>query len=334
MNSYRLPAFFIVGCVCLTVGLVLFTAVASTQADPVLLPCGAFEEMRLLQTPEPKILEPVPTPAAPLPTAVLRPAPAEDRVGFPENYATDYKLLFVFDRPDRRWARAICGNEIAARRQDGEPFDYGSVLMMITYSAKLDADNQPVLDENGHYIRENIVELHVQRKEEGFGEAYGEDRAGEWEFVGYNADGSHRSPPETSNNCAVCHLTQAGESTDFVFRMNLFHDGEAAFTPPQAGENEISIFHYGFHEPLLEIKAGTTVTWVNHDEAVYQIVEAIIDEEGKLVPAEEPLFKSPALPSANIEPGASFSFTFDQPGEYLYLSAFHMNTSGKIVVTE
>lgn len=313
------------------------------QADPnELLPCGAFDDLRLLETPEPATPAPTNTPdpnaPTPAPTNTPRPAPTEDRVGFPENYATDFKLLFVFDRPDRKLARAICGNEVAAQHvaqyQDGEPFPYGSVLLMISYSAKLDANGQPVLDENGHFIRQKLVALHVMRKEEGFGEAYGEDRTGEWEYIAYNGDGSYQNTSETTNFCAACHGKEGGESIDYVFRMNLFHEGEAALVSPAGGDNEVSIYLYGFHEPMLEIKAGTTVTWINNDQAAHTVVAAIKGEDGKVVAAEEPLFKSDLLPSVTIAPGASFSFTFDQPGEYLYLCTVHANMAGQIVVNE
>src|SRR5262245_24184290 len=105
------------------------------QADPhALQPCGAFEAYRQMQSPA--LVTPAPTNTTdfntttatmPPPTNTPRPAPTEDRVGFPENYATEYTLLLIFDRPDRRWVRIICGNDIAVQRQAGEAFAYGSV---------------------------------------------------------------------------------------------------------------------------------------------------------------------------------------------------------------
>ncbi|MBI5929614.1 MAG: cytochrome P460 family protein [Chloroflexi bacterium] len=312
------------------------------QGDPNdLQPCGAFKEMRTFQAPEPVTPTATntpnpqaPTPTAPPPTSTPLPAPSVDRVGFPANYETEFKLLFVFDRPDRKLVRAICGNDLAAQHQEGEPFAYGSVLLMISYSAKLDVTGQPVLDENGHYIAQKLVALHVQRKEEGFGEAYGENRAGEWEFVAFNEDGSYQNAPATTNFCAACHSHDGGESVDHAFRMHLWYDGDAALVSPPVGENEISIYLYAFHEDVLEVKVGTTVTWVNNDEASHKVVAAVIDDQGKVVAANEPLFESPALASVNAQPGASFSFTFDKPGEYLYLCTTHANEIGKIIVTE
>jgi plastocyanin len=309
------------------------------EADPDHpLPCGAFESMRLLQPPDSTtsfLPKAPPTPVANPTPATALPAPTEDRVGFPRNFATDFKLLFVFDRPDRQLARAICGNDIAAQHKKGEPFAYGSVLFMISYSAKLDDNGQPLLDKNGHYIRENFVAYHVMRKEKGFGEAYGENRAGEWEFVAYKADGkSYDTRPENSNFCAACHKSDGGDSVDYVMRMNLVDGAEADLVPPPVGKSAISIYLYGFHEPELTVKAGTTVTWINNDQAQHVIKAARQDNDGKLIPDPNGLFASDILPSVNIRPGASFSFTFEKPGEYYYLCINHAHMTGKIIVTK
>lgn len=317
-------------------------AVLTFQSDvDDLQPCGAYHQLRHFHTPAPVTPQPsstpdanAPTPTPAPPTHTPRPAPSVDRVGFPENYETDFKLLFIFDRPDRRWLRVICGNDVAAQHQPGQAFAYGSVLIMITYNALMDADGQPVLDEDGHYIGASLIGMHAQRKEPGFGEAYGADRAGEWEFMGYHLDGSVWTAPENTNNCAACHLNEAGADNDFVFRMNLFHEGELGLIAPPAGENEVSIYLYSFHDPVLEVNVGTTVTWINNDEATHTVVAAARNEAGAVVRAEDPLFESEVLLSVSIAAGDSFSFTFDQPGEYLYRCSIHENMIGTIIVTD
>jgi plastocyanin len=311
------------------------------QANPGNLhPCGYYKDILTFHKPEPVTPKPSNTPdpnaATPTqlpPTNTPRPAPNEDRVGFPKNYETDFKLLFVFNRPDRKLVRAICGNDVAALRKAGEAFPYGSILVMISHSAQLDEKGQPMLDEKGHYIGERPVALHVQRKEKGFGEAYGADRAGEWEFMAYNFDGSVQTAPQNTNFCAVCHSGEGGKSVDFAFRMNLFYEGESAFTAPPVKANEISIYFYNFAQPVREVKTGNTITWVNNDEATHHIVAAVVDDKGKIVRAEKPLFESAVLASNNIKPRDSFSFTFEKPGEYLYRCTIHENMTGKIIVT-
>jgi hypothetical protein len=58
------------------------------------------------------------------------------------------------------------------------------------------------------------------RREIGFGEAYGSNRSGEWEFVEYKPDGSYITPPAKSAACAECHI-KAGPRRDFVYKAAL-----------------------------------------------------------------------------------------------------------------
>ncbi len=78
-----------------------------------------------------------------------KPAPSEDRVGFPEGYE-QWPQLYVFDRPDNRQVRVIYGNAEAAAGNPSAPpnqvFPYGSIMVMETWRAKLDANGNPELD--------------------------------------------------------------------------------------------------------------------------------------------------------------------------------------------
>jgi plastocyanin len=291
--------------------------------------CADVNQLRAFQTAVP--VEPTTAPTAdpnaptvtPRPaTATPRPAPQEDRVGFPEGYPENYKLLFVFDRPDNQQVRVICGNELAASVQPGEPFPYGSILVMETWRTKKDADGKAVRDENGHYIREALTGIFVQRKEEGFGAEYLEDQSGEWEYVAYRPNGDYLIPPPNTNNCASCHLRQAGEGADFAFRMALYHQGDVAATPQAMAENEVNVFIYEFMPMTLSVKAGTTVTWINTDEVDHTVV------------ADDASFSSEVLASTLVQPGASFSLTFDTPGTYNYFCDIHPNMTGVIEVVQ
>ena len=64
------------------------------------------------------------------------------------------------------------------------------------------------------------------------------------------------------------------------------------------------------------VKVGTTVTWLNNDTATHTITE------------NNGLFGSGPLP-----PGATFSYTFIQPGTYQYSCLYHPWMTGKVVVT-
>ncbi len=69
---------------------------------------------------------------------------------------------------------------------------------------------------------------------------------------------------------------------------------------------------------MLTIKVGTTVTWTNDDP---ELLHTVTDVDG-------------AFDSGFLDPGASFSFTFDTPGEYEYFCLPHPWMRAMIVVEE
>jgi len=143
------------------------------------------------------------------------PAPAVDRVGFPKDYQAAFRRLRSSENGDAKTVIAVYGNVAAAARQDGN-YPYGSVIVMETWSTRQDAAKKVLLDEAGHFRKDHVTGLHVMRKERGFGEAYRENRTGEWEYVEYRPDGSYITPPAASAKCSSCHL-KAGAAKDFVF---------------------------------------------------------------------------------------------------------------------
>jgi plastocyanin len=88
--------------------------------------------------------------------------------------------------------------------------------------------------------------------------------------------------------------------------------------PQQAAatnEAEISIQAFQFVPAILTVKAGTAITWVNHDEEPHNVV------------SPERVFRSKA-----IDGGEKFTVVLDKPGTYNYLCAVHPHMRGKIVV--
>lgn len=148
-------------------------------------------------------------------------APVIDRVGFPKDYQTRFKVLGVIVKEQALRVSTVYGNELAAAVTSREklPFPEGSIILVEFSDALRDANNQVVRDANGALQIGVIERIDVMKRGKGFGEAYGASRAGEWEFTGYRLDGSYTTPPEKSAHCAACHR-KAGPENDFVFRMN------------------------------------------------------------------------------------------------------------------
>jgi plastocyanin len=87
---------------------------------------------------------------------------------------------------------------------------------------------------------------------------------------------------------------------------------------PAGGSNAIAIKNFAFSPAILTIKTGTTVTWMNQDGAIHQITS----DSGTPV----------AFNSDSLANGASFQFTFIQPGTYTYHCTIHPPMKGTIIV--
>jgi hypothetical protein len=113
----------------------------------------------------------------------------------------------------------IYGNPQTASVSDlaALPYPNGSIIVMETASLKKGSDGKTLVDANGKYLQDVVLGLHVMHREAGFGEAYGANRSGEWEYAEYRADGSFITPPQKSAACAECHV-KAGKEKDYVFK--------------------------------------------------------------------------------------------------------------------
>ena len=78
---------------------------------------------------------------------------------------------------------------------------------------------------------------------------------------------------------------------------------------------EVKIDNFAFTPGVVTVKAGTQLTWINHDD----IPHTVDSTEGK--------FKSSALDTDD-----KFQFRFTEPGEYPYYCRMHPKMTGKIVV--
>lgn len=82
---------------------------------------------------------------------------------------------------------------------------------------------------------------------------------------------------------------------------------------PSGARIAVKLFQY--QPGKAQVKAGTTVTWVNEDE-IYHSITA--DKSGFAAPLDGK--------------GKSFSFTFDQPGLFSYFCDRHEHMRGEIEV--
>jgi uncharacterized protein (TIGR02246 family) len=150
----------------------------------------------------------------------LAPAPKEDRVGFPKDYPTKFSVLGVPVRTNTPSSLVLTayGNDLAASvtNQAQLPYPNGSIVLMEFAHVRKDSDGKQLFDANGLPQKGEVHHVDVMRRGKGFGDAYGSNRSGEWEYAGYFPDGSYSTPPAKTASCAQCHQ-RAGAKNDFVF---------------------------------------------------------------------------------------------------------------------
>ena len=88
-----------------------------------------------------------------------------DKVAFPENYAKGV-LYTTVDRADNKQYRELYVSppEAIAAAKKGEPLPSGTVLTLVQYAAKLDAQGNPEKDANGRFIKDKLLAYTVMEK--------------------------------------------------------------------------------------------------------------------------------------------------------------------------
>jgi amicyanin len=86
--------------------------------------------------------------------------------------------------------------------------------------------------------------------------------------------------------------------------------GALAVTKPQ-----IMVDNFTFAPTPLQVKAGTTVTWVNHDDIPHSII-----------------LNSLNVRSHALDTDDSFAYKFDKAGTYNYICGPHPFMHGEVVV--
>ena len=78
---------------------------------------------------------------------------------------------------------------------------------------------------------------------------------------------------------------------------------------------EVKIDNFSFGPETITVSAGTTVTWINHDDIPHTVV------------SDDKVFKSKVL-----DTDEKFSYTFSKPGTYPYFCSIHPKMTGKVIV--
>jgi plastocyanin len=85
--------------------------------------------------------------------------------------------------------------------------------------------------------------------------------------------------------------------------------------PTSSTPNQVTVENFSFQPGALTVKAGTTVTWVNHDDIPHTVYE------------NDKRFKSDTM-----DTDGKFSYKFTTPGTYSYYCSLHPRMTGQIIV--
>jgi plastocyanin len=95
--------------------------------------------------------------------------------------------------------------------------------------------------------------------------------------------------------------------------------GSSASNKAAVATNTVTIQNFAFSPAAITVKEGTTVTWTNKDSVAHTVTET----DGKDGPN-----------SGDVNPNATYSFTFKSPGTYHYQCTVHPEMVGTVTVTQ
>lgn len=224
-----------------------------------------------------------------------------------------FVLYTTVDRPDIKQYRELYASPAAAVQamKEGKPLPDGTVLVLIQYKARVDAQGTPVKDANGRFVKGDLAAYAVMEKRQGWGAEYPADlRNGEWEYAAFAADRKFNDKANYKG-CFQCHKPH--ENQDFVISFAKVKGG-AGYSA--MGAPDVTIDGFKFGPAKVTAAPGKAVTWVNNDDSPHQIT----------------VTTGAATRGPVISKGQNHSQAFSAPGTYDYMCGLHPSMKGQIEV--
>jgi hypothetical protein len=138
-----------------------------------------------------------------------------DKVVYPEAFDKGVRFTTV-DRADVKQFREFYTSQAAIdAAKKGQPLPSGTVITMVQWKAKLDAQGNPEKGADGHFVKGDLNGYAVMEKRSGWGTEYADNiRNGEWEYQAFTSAKAVNTAAKL-NTCFECHKPKA--SDDFVF---------------------------------------------------------------------------------------------------------------------
>jgi len=132
-------------------------------------------------------------------------------------------------------------------------------------------------------------------------------------YLVFNKNTTNYYTPSTTNNMEMNNTSNTEPSTNVTPTTQV----QAPANTPSPTSVTVNIKNFSFSPSTLNVKTGTKVTWVNNDG----VSHTVTSDSGNI------------LNSGTLASGASFSFTFTNPGTVKYHCSIHPMMQASVVVT-
>lgn len=127
-------------------------------------------------------------------------------VSFPEGYQGTYTKYYTLNFPATKQVRHYMANPTAIQAaKAGQPLPNGAMLFVEVYSAKLDADQKPVMGADGFFVADKLLFYTSMARDAGWGKDIPEIlRNDEWNYAIFTTSKQQRAGVNQAE-CLACH---------------------------------------------------------------------------------------------------------------------------------
>jgi len=151
--------------------------------------------------------------------SALLPNLAKSHVAFPEGYKDSFVKYHTIDFPATKQVRHYYANKTAVQAAHaGKPVADGSYLIAEVYTAKLDADKNPVKGADGFFVPEKLLAYTAMQSGAGWGAEFPEMlRNANWNYAVFTPEKQQRAGVNQAE-CLGCHKPLDKESYVFTLK--------------------------------------------------------------------------------------------------------------------
>ena len=151
----------------------------------------------------------------------------KSKMAFPKDFPKGFVVYAWTNNEEKKAVGKDYINQVGlAAVKAGKPLPDGTIIMAVSYSAKLDASGKPVLEKDGSFATDKVNAYEGMEARPGWGKNIPElVRNNNWNYAVFGED----KAPKTEVNqtiCLACHIPAASDS--YVFTMKKIKDKVAA----------------------------------------------------------------------------------------------------------